>query len=93
MAAGSGIYKDCFGSEGVEPAKLEGYFHLTPYAKWASRSPTPPPPSTQAHSYTHPCRWGGGGCRPTAPPWSSPHEPCLCSYMRTPARLSRLLCI
>ncbi len=37
MAAEAGIYKDCFGANGVEPVKLSGYFHLTPYAKWSSR--------------------------------------------------------
>ncbi len=38
----AGIYKDCFGAEGTEPAKLEGHFHLTPYAHFPSRSATQP---------------------------------------------------
>lgn len=37
MPAASGIFKDCSGSEGTEPAKLEGHMYLTPYAHFPSR--------------------------------------------------------
>lgn len=37
MPVDAGIYKDCFGADGAEPAKLEGHFHLTPYAHFPSR--------------------------------------------------------
>ena len=37
MPPGSGIFKDCSGSGGTEPAKLEGHMYLAPYAHFPAR--------------------------------------------------------
>lgn len=41
MPADSDIVKDCSGWEGMEPAKLSGSYHLTPYAKYKAKCATP----------------------------------------------------
>jgi hypothetical protein len=38
MPPASGIFKDCSGAEGTEPAKLEGHLYLAPYAHFPARS-------------------------------------------------------
>ena len=37
MPPASGIFKDCSGAEGTEPAKLEGHLYLAPYAHFPAR--------------------------------------------------------